>query len=176
MISKDDLISQLQNAKNNYILGLAAVSLFSNKKSLSILKESYASFGKYRVQFDQVNNLLSNLSDRNIAVNEFINSQIRVLIKESFELIKDYCADTNQNSTFKAEPWYQFARIIRNCLSHNFRFEFRSNDNKLLPVSWKNKTIDSSMDGQYLMLEFFGYVETWELFEEFLDYAENRLS
>jgi len=100
---------------------------------------------------------------------------MRALIKESFELIKDYCDVTNQSSSFRAETWHQFARMIRNCLSHNFRFEFNNHDKKLLPVLWKNRTIDSSMDGQQLQLNFFGYVETWELFSEYQDFVENRL-
>ena len=175
MISKKELISQLENAKNNYILGLAAISLFSNEKALSIFEESHAAFGQYTVQFKQVKNLLSSPSDRDIAIKEFLTSQIRALIKESFELIKDYCDDTNQSSSFKTEPWYQFARMIRNCLSHNFRFEFNKYDKTLLPVSWKNRTIESSMHGQHLKLNFFGYVETWELFSEYQNFVENRI-
>jgi len=46
MISKKELISQLENAKNNYILSLAAISLFSNEKTLPILEKSHAAFGQ----------------------------------------------------------------------------------------------------------------------------------
>jgi hypothetical protein len=172
MITKNELISQLENAKNNWILGLAAISLFNNEESLPILEKRHCKFGGYTVQFKQVSNLLSNPSDRDIAIKEFLKSQKRALIKESFELIKDYCDVTNQSSSFKAEPWYQFARMIRNCLSHNYRFEFKNHDKKLLPVLWKNRTIDSSMDGQELQLN---YVETWEFFSEYQDFVENRL-
>jgi len=157
MISKKELISQLENAKNNYILGLAAISLFSNEKTFPILEESNAAFGQYTVPFKQVKNLMSNPSDRVVAIKEFLTSQILALIKESFELIKDYCDGTKQSSPFQAEPWYQFSRMIRNCLSHNFRFEFNKNDKTLLPVTWKNRTIESSMDGHHLKLNFFGY-------------------
>jgi hypothetical protein len=175
MITKKELMSQLENAKNNYILGFAAISLFSNEESLPILEKSHAAFGKYTVQFKQVKNLLSNPSDRDITIKEFLTSQIRALIKESFELIKDYCDDTNQSASFKAETWYQFARMIRNCLSHNFRFEFNKYDKTLLPISWKDRTIELSMDGQHLKLDFFGYVEAWELFSEYQDLVEKRL-
>lgn len=175
MITKRELISQLENAKNNYILGLAAISLFSNEKTFPILEESHAVFGQYTVQFKEVKNFISNPSDRDIAIKEFLTSQIRALIKESFELIKDYCDGTRQSSTFQAEPWYQFSRMIRNCLSHNFRFEFNKYDKTLLPVLWKSRTIEHSMDGHHLKLNFFGYVETWELFSEYQDFVKNRL-
>jgi len=173
---KSELISQLENAKNNYILGLAAISLFSNEKSYPILEESNASFGTYKIDFKQVKNLLSIKNDRDIAMKEFLTLFIRALIKESFELLKNYCEENHQENIFKSEQWYQFARMIRNCLSHNFKFEFNKYDKSILPVSWKSKTIDISMDGSHLKLEFFGYVETWELFSEFQNFAQNRLS
>ena len=155
---------------------MAAISLFSNEKVHPILDESNAKFGSYTIEFKQVNRLLMNSTDRNIACKEFLNSQIRALIKESFELIKNYCDETRQNSTFKAEPWYQFARMIRNCLSHNFRFEFNKHDKSLLPVNWKSRTINATMDGKHLELKFFGYVETWELFTDYQDFVDNRLN
>lgn len=175
-MTKTELISQLENAKNNYILGLAAISLFSNDKVYPVLEESHAKFGTYSVEFKQVKNLLMKPADRNIAVKEFLTSQIRALIKESFELIKNYCDETKQDSKFKAEPWYQFARMIRNCLSHNFKFEFRNYDKSLLPVNWESRTIDASMDGNHLELIFFGYVETWELFAEYQAFVDTKLT
>ncbi len=175
-MKKKELISQIKNAKNNYVFGLAAISLLSNEKVYPILEESNAKFGNYTVEFKHVKNLLMKPADRGIAIKEFLNSQIRVLIKESFELIKNYCNETKHESTFKSEPWYQFARMIRNCLSHNFKFEFNKYDKSLLPVSWKNRTIDATMDGEHLELKFFGYVETWELFSEYQDFVENRLN
>jgi hypothetical protein len=176
MITKSEFVNQLENAKNNYVLGLAALCLFSNEKSYPILNESYAVFGTYTVPFEQVSSLLSKPADRDVAVKEFLTSQIRALIKESFELIKDYCEGTNQSATFKAEPWYQYARMIRNCLSHNYRFEFNDYDKEKLPVSWKSRTIDISMDGTHLKLDFFGYIESWELFIETQSFVNDRIS
>jgi hypothetical protein len=173
---KKELLSQLENAKNNYVLGLASISLFSNEKIYPILEESSAKFGKYTVEFKQVKNLLMKPADREIAVKEFLTSQIRALIKESFELIKSYCKETNQSAKFKAEPWYEFARMIRNCLSHNFKFKFGKYDESILPITWKNRTIDVSMNGNPLGLKFFGYVETWELFTEYQNFVDIELT
>ena len=175
-MDKSDLSGQLENAKNSYILGLAAISLFGVEESHSILEKNHASFGQYTVKFDQVANLLRDESDRGIAVKEFLKMLLRALIKESFELIQGYCEDTGQSALFKSEPWYQFARMIRNCLSHNFRFMFNNYDKSLLPVTWRTRTITLSMDGQSLSLHFFGYLQTWELFQDFQDFSENRLS
>jgi len=174
-MDKKGLISQLENAKNNYILGLAAISLFAENQSHNHLEKSSATFGKYKVPFGKVANLLRSAKDRDIAIKEFIKSQLRTLIKESFELIKNYCKITRQDSKFENESWYQFARIIRNCLSHNFYFEFRNYDKSLLPLSWRGLTITLAMDGKPLKLKFFGYVQTWELFQEFQNFVLNRI-
>lgn len=175
-MTNDELQSQLRNAKNNYILGLAACALFANEKSYPILEESSCSFGIYTLPFHQVSNLLQAPNDRDVAVKEFAKMLLRVLIKESFELVKDYCDVSGQASSFKSQSWYHYARMIRNCLSHNFRFQFNRYDKSLLPVSWRGKSITSAMDGSNLELSFFGYAEAWQLFGEMATLAEGTLA
>jgi len=172
---KTELLSQLENAKNNFILVLASTSLFSNEKTYPILDESNCKFGTYSIEFKQVANMMKKESDRKIACKEFVNMGLRILIKETFELIKDYSKETRQERIFKSQNCYQFARIIRNCLSHNFKFQFNKCDKTLLPLSWNNKTIDSSLDSTHLQLSFFGYVEAWELFDELHSFVKNIL-
>ena len=46
-MTKAELLSQLENAKNNYILGLAALALFANEESYPILEKSSCKFGSY---------------------------------------------------------------------------------------------------------------------------------
>lgn len=175
-MDKPELLSQLENAKNNYILGLAALALFATEESYPLLEKSTCSFGSYSLSFAQVANLLRKQEDKEIAVKEFMKMLLRALIKETFELIKSYCEVSKQASLFTGQPFYQFARLIRNCLSHNFRFEFSKYDKVLLPVSWNSKTITLAMDGNYLELSFFGYVETWELFTEMQAFVRDTLA
>ncbi|MHA1703926.1 MAG: hypothetical protein ACTSWK_16855 [Promethearchaeota archaeon] len=165
-MNKKEFLSQLENAKNNFILVLASVSLFSNDKSLGELGKSNCSFGTYSLSFKQVENMMRNLKSKEIACNEFLKMGVRALIKESFELIKDYLKNTNQLDKFTKQDWYQFARILRNCLSHECKFRFNDYDKSLLPVGWKNKIINLDLDDTFLQLSFFGYVDAWELFNE----------
>lgn len=174
-MQKDALLSQLENAKNNYVLGLAAVSLFCSLETELILERNRAEFGSYVLDFSQVAALLRQEEDRNIAVHEFLKSQIRSFVKESFELLKAYCKQTGQFETFKAADWYHFSRIVRNSLSHDFKVAFRSGDEKLVPVMWGSRKIDLEMDGSDISLNFFGYVEAWELFLEFERFARAHL-
>lgn len=174
-LQKPELISQLENAKNNYVLGLAAISLLSNAEARQILRSDQAQFGAYTVPFDQVADLLEGKENRDIAIREFLLSQLRALVKESFELVKSYCAESGQQQILRHASWYHFARIIRNGLSHNFRFSFSAHDKKILPISWRGRTVTETMDGQHLELAFFGYPEAWELFQDFHLLASDEL-
>lgn len=49
----------------------------------------------------------------------------RDLIVSTVELITEYCLTTDQTRKFHAQPWYQFARVLRNSVLH-YRGEFVS--------------------------------------------------
>jgi hypothetical protein len=104
-MTKQELLSQLENAKNNYILGLAALSLFAEEGSCVHLARSDARFGPYTVPLAQVATLLRNQTDRDIAIKEFLKMLLRALIKESFELLKAYTSDTAQEALLRGESW-----------------------------------------------------------------------
>lgn len=174
-MSKDDLAAQLEHSKNNYILGLAACSLFDAGQVYPILDTHMATFGQYFITFDQVSQLLKNEHDREIALREFRKMMIRTLIAEAYGHIKKYCEQTDQYAALKAEPWYEFSRLIRNFLAHNCKFEFNKYDRDRLPISWRDRKITIEMDRQSIELSFFGDVQTWELFQDFTDFVENRL-
>ena len=175
MTKKKELMGQLTNAKNNYILGLAAMSLFSESISIEHLRNSHASFGEYTVKFDQVSSLLASDADREIAIKEFLTMLIRALLKESFELVRDYAKVSKQDTMLSAQPWYQFARIIRNCISHNFHFRLTPYDKEKLPVTWNSRIIDSPLQDKPLAISFLGYDGTWELFKEMEQFALGSL-
>lgn len=75
------------------------------------------------------------------------------LFRETFRITEAYCRNSNQLDTLKENTWFEFARIVANCLSHNSRLDFRPYDLQRLPVSYKGAIIDSSMDGQGISLQ-----------------------
>jgi hypothetical protein len=77
----------------------------------------------------------------------------RNLLKETFRITQSFCYLNKKMDILKGQPWYQFARIVVNSISHNFRFEFKPNDIKLLPVKYKGEIIDSSMDGKPISMK-----------------------
>ena len=46
----------------------------------------------------------------------------RDLVVSTHELIAEYCLATGQTPAYAAQPWYQFARVLRNAVLH-FRGE-----------------------------------------------------
>ncbi len=49
----------------------------------------------------------------------------RDLILSTHELIAEYCLATGQTHAYTAQPWYQFARVLRNAVVH-YRGEYVS--------------------------------------------------
>jgi hypothetical protein len=94
-LSKSELQAQLEHAKSNYVLGLAAISLFSNQKSIEHLRFSHAAFGKYFVGFEQVADLLGHPPAQTQQLKEFLTMLIRALLKESFENVGEYARQTD---------------------------------------------------------------------------------
>ena len=74
------------------------------------------------------------------------------MARESYELILLYCHETKQFQVYKAEPWFQFARILRNVVSHKEGGTLREWPKDLLAngitaVVWRNRTFDTRMLG-----------------------------
>ncbi|MFA5423761.1 MAG: hypothetical protein WC374_07885 [Phycisphaerae bacterium] len=174
-MNKEELLNQLAHTRNNYILGLAALSVFNSGQAEPLLARHAAAFGDYTVTFDQVAELLRKKPDHEIVLSEFNKMLMRATIIEAFEHIKEYCQNTNQYPLFKQQPWYEFARIIRNFLSHNCRFIINKYDSERLPIKWGDIEITEQMNGGGLEAGSFGNIETWELFQQLTDFVEKKL-
>lgn len=174
-MEKSDLIGQLDYTKSNFILCLAAISLFEDEKSYPLLESNSLKLGDKTIEFDQVANIMKDVNFRSIACDEYLKIGLRAFIKESFELIKDYTDMTGQMPSMSSQDWYQFARMIRNCLSYYFMFQFRDYDKRLFPIIWNDKTIDISLDDSPLDLSFFGTEEALTLFDDMMDFVMNTL-
>ena len=81
------------------------------------------------------------------AVDQLYLAMVRTAVAESFELTRDYCRNTTQTKALKAQDWFSVFRLLRNALNHNFRFEFRPEDLKLLPATWREITITAEHGG-----------------------------
>ena len=174
-LNKNDLIAQLENVKNNYFMGLAAISLMSESFAIKHLKQSTCNFGSYSISFHPLASLLAVELDKRIAMKEFTTMLIRGLLKESYEIVKFYVETNAQADKFKSQDWFHFYRLIRNAVSHNFHFDFGKFDKTLLPISWNGRIIDITLNEKPLEIAFLGYDGIWELFSDLKKFADHRL-
>ena len=102
---------------------------------------------------DFLNNLVELGGDAPVETKRNANRFLtRNHLKEVFRVTQAYCKKTDQIKLMKSESWYQFARVITNSLSHDFKLNFNDYDKKILPVSYGEKEITSGMDGKCLEL------------------------
>jgi|GEM_PF-3611104 len=78
----------------------------------------------------------------------------RGYLKENFRLTKNYLDECGQLDRMQNRPWYQFTRILVNCLSHNMVFDFSTVNPNHLPARYNDYYITEDMDGTYPPLDF----------------------
>lgn len=159
-ISYNQALSQLENCKNNFLLGLLALNIFSAKDELNVFNDSRCEFGSYIVEFDKVIQLLN--SEYELACKEFLKLHLRALIKESFEVVSQYSKQEGIFNTFKAQPWYHLVRLVRNAIAHSGHFKIKQNEN----YEWRNVRLCFDNNGEPLRIDFLGYDGVYILFEE----------
>ena len=173
--NKQYLLNQLDNTSNTFVLGLVGATLLSDRKVLAGLPEQ-ATFEILKVRFVSVLPLLFHPTDAPLAISEFLKLLFRALLKESFEHIKAYSRHVGRFDKMRQAPWYDFARLIRNCLTHDGRFRFNKGDIRVLPVTWHGKCLDCSMTDQEMRFDFFDTGDGWALFHEMRSWAEAELA
>jgi len=176
-MDKSDLIAQLEAIKINYISVFAVYIMFLDEKSYSFLQNKSVEFDDHRkLKVGIIAELMSNKTVNEKARKEFINMGLRSFIRESFEIIQDYCKNSHQMKKFNETKWFNFARLIRNCFSHNFKFILTESDVERLPIKWRNKEIKLDMKNTVLNLQFFGYLEAFDLFEDMYQFVIKELN
>lgn len=83
------------------------------------------------ISYSDIAHALEQQGQREALLAEFTLTHLYSLICPPFEFLSDFCEDHDKEKPeisllrdLKAAGWYQFARIVRNTLSHNFRFDF----------------------------------------------------
>ncbi len=80
-------------------------------------------------------------------------------------------AQARSAKRLRGMPWYWFASVVRNAVSHNYRYEFNKSDLKRLPLTWRGATLSAEMQGQAVDYQTFWHKEGCELFLEMQDFA-----
>ena len=135
-MSKEKLISQLKNAKNNYILALQSEKLFKNSSVIN------------HIEYDTLRDILiKKNNDTDILLYEYKKSNYRQVISDSIELVKQYCKKTKQLKIFHKSELFCFVKVFRNALVHDFKFNFLKEEIEKLPLKWRDYTLDEKLKG-----------------------------
>lgn len=169
----NELKGAFDSVRSSWVFSLAALTLFDSDETKPILANFHVLFGKHKIPFTDIYNTGENFK---FGVKEFLKMALRAVVKESYNLIYDYCKETGQLSKLKSQSWFHFTRLIRNALSHNFKFVFKNRDKEILPISWNKSTIDINLDGKDLHIGIIGYEGVWKLLSDMRDFILYELS
>jgi len=181
-MKKEELLSVLTNTWQNFIVGLLLTQFMPEENWISLSKSGIRFEGPNGPWFHAYPNwtfdVLGNRQNRVSAIGELEKSLKRALLREGHELILLYCEETNQVDKYKAEPWFQFARIIRNAVSHKQGGILREwpkdlQKKGISSVSWRNRTLQTSNIGQEIQ---FTHQEALQLIADQFGFAQNQLS
>jgi hypothetical protein len=125
----------------------------------------------HRLDLSFLANLLGNLDDRRIIVGNLGVMLRNDLVRMTHEIACMYSEQTGQFDRYRAQPWFQFARVLRNVVSHKDGALLHKwpPDLKQVPsVSWRSRTIAQSDVGKVVYLQPAEYVHLHEDIAEFL--------
>ncbi len=134
--------------------------------------------GNKWVSYTDLVDLLGKDPSRLLITTEFVLIPLHALIRVPFEVLRNYCEDYDKASPghnlvkkLRAADWYEYARAIRNTVSHNFRFDFSRYKESQFPIRWRDITLTYDLHGQAITHESFWHKPGYELFLEMRDLA-----
>jgi hypothetical protein len=135
--------------------------------------------GKW-VSYADLAELLEEDSTRLAVTTDFVLNQLHALIRVPFELLGDYCEDYDRTSPgrslvkkLRATDWYEYARAIRNTVSHNFRFDFSRYNKSQFPIAWRSMSLTYDLHGKAVTYESFWHKPGYELFLTMRAFADD---
>ena len=180
-LTKEELLNGLNNLLNNFLYGLVCPKLVTPEVWSEASRKAAVFKGREIEIQIQLGPLSKRILDPRLRVGftrNYENSLLRALVRESHELILLYCEQTDQFRIYEAEPWFQFARILRNIVSHKEGGILREWPKSLLAngiisVAWRDRTFDTTMVGTALI---FYPPEGLELLKDQIDFVASKLS
>ena len=165
-MTKDDCLNTLEELLECFVFGSVAAQILSNAGKGAIenwpaleLKQpsSSAAPGAVKIDLAKLRLILSDeasLARQNV---NFRKCQLRALLAESHETILHYCEESSQIPLYKAQLWFQYARIVRNIASHKCGGVLRKwpddlSKRRIRQVTWRHRTLSQSMVGTELVI------------------------
>lgn len=169
--SRKPPVEQIDNIKNTFLLGLSAMMLFTMEGTPPMLENSSCSFGRHTVCFDQLMASLGNQDEKKVILDDFIKMLYRTFVQEAVFVVEDYCERSGQSDLLYVQPWYPFAKAIKDCFSNGFRFGMDLAVNDSMPIRWRKKLITENMRGESLQSSFFDFDDAWDLVDDIRNFV-----
>jgi len=179
----DDLVAELEIITNNLVLGCAALAFLDLPSCHDMLDIAQMTFPGYRVPGAQIADALRDERRKTHVLGEFAKMLLRTFVRDAYQVVEEYCRNTNQLVTLSKQPWYQFARLMRNSLSHGSRLDLGDYvKRQQLPIEWvspisgEEVTVTKEMDGCSLNTRQLSLTRAWELLQQMQQFAQAGLS
>ncbi len=180
-MNKEYVLGLLRTTLNNYVVGclsgyfITHIDPFNLTETIEMRNQN-APEVFIILDLKPIKELLQFPDKRSKLLNEHMKSILRSFVKDMFEIVKLYTKETKQFNKMKKANWYDFVRIIRNCLAHDFKLRFNNHDKKTLPVKWRDKEITLTINNQLLNVQILNEANAIELYSEIFAYVETELS
>lgn len=180
-MTKHELLSALTNTWQSFIFGLLLPELLTedawNRLSGKTITFEGPEGPKIHVGPKWYAEAIMNVNSRSNVMGEFEKVLKRAVVREGHEFILFYCEQTNQFDKYKAVSWFQFARIMRNVVSHKQNGALDKWPDDLVKkginsVSWQTRTLDISMVGLEIS---FTHVEALQLLADQINFVKTEL-
>ncbi|NUQ35279.1 MAG: hypothetical protein HUU29_10095 [Planctomycetaceae bacterium] len=139
-------------------MGLIALPVFNSPNGLQVIEKATIDLETGRMQGGPIAALLRDPSLGDDLKNEFFKAQMRLALKEAFEVCKTYCKNTQQFQNMRGTSWYHFARIVRDAVTHDFHIDTENKESRLLPLTWRYWTITPEMTGKQVSAGLKGFI------------------
>jgi hypothetical protein len=147
-----ELLGQYRTALNRIQLAYASLVLWSHPDIVTVFDAIYDKLDLRLRPFPKVGQLVRDDATMRIACEELYEMAFRSALNDLLPLTKSYCHATGQIDKLKSQSWFPFWRVLRNCFSHDMKFNFNPAERTLLPITWSGCTIDIAMNGKALPL------------------------
>lgn len=179
-MTKAELLGAMYNSLNNFILGKLLADGAHGFPWNTLSGKTLELVGPTKSLQVPLGPLVENLTNpkgQKILKEELHKSIKRSLMRDGHELIDWYCSHSKQYSKYQALPWWNFARLIRNTVSHKLSGDLTKwpkdlVDRKILQVSWRDRTLDYAMVGKQII---FSDQEALQLFWDQMEFAKTDL-
>ena len=169
---KSELLTALNEIDDMLTLALASITYFHRDKDLKMLSQHWMMhFGRVW-NLKHLANELKNDGKKATKLDHFTYTVKKFLLREPYTILDEYCKINNQTLLLHQQDWYEFSRIIRNFVTHNFLDSKQYKKNKF-PVVWKEYTINwNEIENGKIVLHNFGIKMPLELFNEIKQFSE----